>query len=171
MASALQRLIAVIAASGAITGELLKELRSVEGIEKAQQDELDQARTDIADLKARVTTLESNTGDSALETRVAALESAAAADKSTEEASFPIVITPLTLPAATVGTPFSQQLTAADGVAPYEFTATGLPADLTLSTDGLLSGTPSVAETASIVVTATDADGDTGSVTYDYTAS
>ena len=46
---------------------------------------------------------------------------------------------------------------------PYTFSATGLPAGLTLSTDGVLSGTPTVSGSFSYTVTVTDKDGNTGS--------
>jgi hypothetical protein len=46
--------------------------------------------------------------------------------------------------------------TAAGGTAPYSWSATGLPAKLTLSSGGLLSGTPGSAGTFSIIVTVTD---------------
>lgn len=60
----------------------------------------------------------------------------------------PVVVSPSPLPAGTVGVAYSQQLTASGGAGePYTYSATGLPAGLTLSVDGLLSGTPTVAGT------------------------
>lgn len=46
---------------------------------------------------------------------------------------------------------------------PYTFSATGLPAGLTLSSSGVLSGTPTVEGTFSYTVTVTDKDGNVGS--------
>jgi len=79
-----------------------------------------------------------------------------------------IVVSPATLPDATAGTAYSQTLTASGGVAAYSFSlsAGSLPAGLTLSTGGALSGTPTEAGSFSITVTATDANGQTGSRAY-----
>ena len=56
------------------------------------------------------------------------------------------------------------QLTGSGGAGgPYTFSATGLPAGLTLSASGLLSGTPSTTGSFSYTVTVTDKDGNTGS--------
>ena len=75
-----------------------------------------------------------------------------------------ITLTPATLPNATVGTAYSQALTATGGTAPYTFTTTGvLPAGLALSSAGVLTGTPTVASTSvTFVVTATATGGCTG---------
>lgn len=61
-----------------------------------------------------------------------------------------------TLPNATVGVGYSQTLAATGGAPPYTWSATGLPAWLTLSTAGALSGTPTAIGTASFQVTVTD---------------
>src|SRR5206468_34604 len=45
---------------------------------------------------------------------------------------------------------------------PYTFSATGLPAGLTMSTGGTISGTPTVSGTFNYTVTVTDKDGNTG---------
>jgi 5'-nucleotidase len=69
----------------------------------------------------------------------------------------------------TVGTAITPlTLAASGGSTPYAWTATGLPAGLTLSTAGVLSGTPSAAGTSSVTVTATDANGVSGSATFGY---
>ncbi|MFN7973831.1 MAG: Ig domain-containing protein [Acidobacteriota bacterium] len=79
-----------------------------------------------------------------------------------------ITVLPAALPAGTVGTPYSQIITAGGGTPPYTFavTAGALPAGLTLSPVGLLSGTPTTAGTFNFTVTATDATGCTGSQAY-----
>jgi hypothetical protein len=66
------------------------------------------------------------------------------------------------LPAATVGDKFHMQLHATGGSGKgYDFTATGLPAWLTLSSDGLLHGTPTIDSDAPLhfKVTVTDTHG------------
>jgi uncharacterized repeat protein (TIGR03803 family) len=93
----------------------------------------------------------------------------AANDGTVFELSAPgVTLLPQTLPAATVGAGYGQTLTAVGGTAPYTFavTAGSLPGGLTLSTAGVLSGTPTAAGPASFTVTATDATGATGSQAY-----
>ena len=52
---------------------------------------------------------------------------------------------PLTLPGGTQGSAYSQQLSVSGGTAPYVYSALGnLPAGLSVSSGGLISGTPSV---------------------------
>jgi len=62
------------------------------------------------------------------------------------------------LPGGTAGAAYSQTFTATDGVAPYTYaiTAGALPAGVTLSTGGVLSGTPTVAGSFAFTVQATD---------------
>ncbi|MES2834634.1 MAG: IPT/TIG domain-containing protein [Pseudomonadota bacterium] len=69
-----------------------------------------------------------------------------------------LTLNPATVPAATVGTAYSQTLTASGGAAPYSYarTAGALPAGLTLSAGGVLSGTPTAGGTFNFTVTATD---------------
>ena len=64
------------------------------------------------------------------------------------------------LPNAVLGATFSQTLTAAGGLAPYTYavTAGSLPAGLSLSAAGMLSGTPTSAGASSFTVTATDSE-------------
>jgi len=52
-------------------------------------------------------------------------------------------------------------LTAANGTAPFMWTATGLPTGLTLSSAGMLSGTPTQSGSFNVMVTVTDAAGHT----------
>jgi hypothetical protein len=78
-----------------------------------------------------------------------------------------ITLSPPTLPGGSQGTPYSQQITAIGGAAPYAFTETGaLPNGITLTTGGLLAGTPTVAGSFPITVTATDANTCTGIKAY-----
>jgi hypothetical protein len=81
----------------------------------------------------------------------------------------PVSITTTTLPAATVGTAYSQTLAASGGILPYTWTtASGTPpAGLTISNAGVISGTPTtggdslftvkVSDSSSPVQTATKA--------------
>lgn len=69
------------------------------------------------------------------------------------------------LPSATPGTAYNFQLTASGGQGPYTYTvASGstLPAGLSLSMSGVLSGTPTTSGTVTFSVTARDASGATG---------
>src|SRR6185436_20926761 len=55
-----------------------------------------------------------------------------------------ITVSPATLPNAEAGEPYSQNISASGGTAPYSFAVTSgsLPSGLTLTSGGLLSGTP-----------------------------
>nr|WP_303652775.1 Ig-like domain-containing protein [Paludisphaera mucosa] len=71
-------------------------------------------------------------------------------------------LSPESLPDATAGSPYSQQLAASGGSGSgYVFSAAGVPAGLGLSVDGLLSGTPTNASGSpdSFVVTVIDGNG------------
>ncbi len=70
----------------------------------------------------------------------------------------PVTVNPATVPNGTVAVAYSQTITASGGVAPYSFavTAGALPAGLTLSPGGLLSGTPTAGGSFNFTVTATD---------------
>ncbi|PLP99496.1 autotransporter domain-containing protein [Cupriavidus pauculus] len=75
-----------------------------------------------------------------------------------------IAIRPATWPAATVGAAYTQTVSASGGTGPYSFTVTSgtLPAGLTLSTAGAISGTPTAGGTYNFTVTATDSTGGAG---------
>jgi ethanolamine utilization microcompartment shell protein EutS len=73
-----------------------------------------------------------------------------------------LAIAPSTLSQAQVGSSYNESLSATLGTAPYIFEATGLPDGLTLSDDGMLSGTPEEAGDFTVSVTATDALGANG---------
>ena len=78
-----------------------------------------------------------------------------------------ISVSPATLPNGTVASAYSQTITASGGTAPYSFavTAGALPAGLTLSSSGALSGTPTAGGTFNFTVSATDSSTGTGPYT------
>ena len=70
---------------------------------------------------------------------------------------------------------YSQQITASGGTAPYTFALVAgapsgvrypLPAGLTLTAGGLLSGTPTTAGSSALTIRATDANGCFAEITY-----
>jgi type II secretory pathway pseudopilin PulG len=77
---------------------------------------------------------------------------------------------PATLPASSAGRPYpSTTLTAVGGDGKYQWSASGLPSGMVLGTgSGVISGTPTVATVASVVVTLNDVLGDP-SATKTYT--
>jgi hypothetical protein len=82
-----------------------------------------------------------------------------------------ITITPPTLPNGTVGVAYTQTLTASGGTAPYTFAVVGgvLPAGLTLTPGGVLSGTPTTARASTVSIRATDGNGCPAIITYTIT--
>jgi len=82
-----------------------------------------------------------------------------------------ITLSPSALPGATAGQAYSQQITAAGGTAPYTYSAlsSSLPPGIVLSTDGLLSGTPTQAGSYPIEIYAADYAGCTGTAAYTLT--
>jgi hypothetical protein len=68
-----------------------------------------------------------------------------------------------------VGVAETLQVTASGGATPMTWTATGLPTGLTISTAGLISGTPSAAGTFSVVVRVTDGFGLFGDAAFTWT--
>ena len=83
--------------------------------------------------------------------------------------SVPLALKPGTMPGGTVGTAFSQAISASGGTAPYTYAVTSgsLPPGLTLDpSTGAISGTPTATGTYSFTVTATDATKCTGSGQY-----
>ena len=79
-----------------------------------------------------------------------------------------ITLTPGNLPAAAIGTAYSQNIAATGGMAPYTFAVSSgnLPSGLRLSSSGTLSGTPTAGGTVNFTVTATDSNTNTGSSNY-----
>jgi subtilisin family serine protease len=75
-----------------------------------------------------------------------------------------ITLSPATVPNGAVSTAYSQTFTASGGTAPYTWARTvgTLPPGLTLSSGGVLSGTPTTAGTYSFSVQATASNGCTG---------
>jgi hypothetical protein len=75
-----------------------------------------------------------------------------------------VTITTDTITPERVGLDFSQQIEATGGLGGYTFavTAGALPTGLTLSEDGVVSGTPTATGVAYFTITATDGDGRTG---------
>lgn len=70
----------------------------------------------------------------------------------------PLSVVVPSLPPADVGAPYGPvQFQAQGGVAPYAWSAAGLPPGLALSADGILSGTPAAAGTFAATITVTDA--------------
>ncbi|MET0616308.1 MAG: putative Ig domain-containing protein [Luteibacter sp.] len=77
--------------------------------------------------------------------------------------------TPATLPAGKVGVAYpATTVAAAGGIAPYTYavTAGALPTGLTISSTGVVSGTPTAGGTPSVTITATDAFNGTGAQSY-----
>ena len=69
----------------------------------------------------------------------------------------PVIDTASPLPSGTVGTAYSQAFAASGGTPPYSWSVTAgtLPAGLTLSTAGILSGTPTTVDNSNFTVQAT----------------
>jgi hypothetical protein len=75
--------------------------------------------------------------------------------------------------ASTAGTATSLQVHATDSAAGQTLTysAAGLPAGLSISASGLISGTPTTAGSSTVTVTATDTTGASGSASFAWTVS
>jgi hypothetical protein len=82
-----------------------------------------------------------------------------------------VTVGPASLPAATAGSAYSQTLSASGGTAPYTFAVSAgtLPAGLSLSPAGVLSGTPTASGTFNFTATATDSTGSPTSGSRAYT--
>jgi hypothetical protein len=73
---------------------------------------------------------------------------------------------------STVGTYDSATTGATGGTAPYTFSATGLPAGLSISSSiGTISGTPTTAGTSSVTVTVRDSASRTATASFTWTVS
>lgn len=115
------------------------------------------------------------TADGTFDFTVTATDSSAGAGPYTGSQEYTLVVAPPTitvspdsLPDGAIGSSYSQSITASGGEGPYTFAVTSgaLPAGLTLSPDGTLSGTPSTDGSFEFTVTASDANGFDGSQTY-----
>ncbi|MCG3159248.1 MAG: hypothetical protein JMDDDDMK_00234 [Acidobacteria bacterium] len=82
-----------------------------------------------------------------------------------------ITLNPPSLPAGRVNAIYGQTIMASGGASPYNFAVMGgsLPGGLSLAPTGALSGTPNASGAFSFTVTATDANGCTGSLGYNLT--
>jgi hypothetical protein len=87
---------------------------------------------------------------------------------STAPAPAPLVISTTTLPAGTVGTTYSANLSATGGVSPYTWSAS-LPGGLSISTSGTISGTPTTAGTEMASLMVKDSSGTTASSSLSLT--
>lgn len=88
---------------------------------------------------------------------------------SASSSSLPVSISTTTLPDATQGSAYTTTL-AAIGTAPFTWAATGLPAGLALNAQsGQITGTPTVATSATVATAVTDANGRTANRTFTLT--
>jgi hypothetical protein len=85
--------------------------------------------------------------------------------------ALPSISTSSPLAAGSVGAAYSQTLAGSGGTTPYSWSVTSgtLPAGLTLSSAGVLSGTPTTSGTSNFTVTLTDAAGGTASKAFALT--
>lgn len=79
-----------------------------------------------------------------------------------------ITVLPATLPAGSLGAPYTQALSASGGTAPYTFSISSgaLPPGLALSATGQISGIPTSTGSFTFTVQASDANGCLGEQTY-----
>jgi hypothetical protein len=83
-----------------------------------------------------------------------------------------IAVNPASLPNGSVGTPYNQSVSGSGGTMPYTFSVSSgsLPPPLLLnSATGAITGTPTTAGTFTFTITATDANGCSGSRLYTVT--
>lgn len=77
------------------------------------------------------------------------------------------ISSPASLASGTVSTAYTSTTVAASGgLAPYTFAATGLPSGMSMSSAGVITGTPTAAGTYTVVATVTDTAGATATATY-----
>lgn len=86
-------------------------------------------------------------------------------------AATPVSILTASLPAGTVGVSYAATISATNGTLPYSYSvaAGALPAGLTLSTSGAITGTPTAAGTANVTIQVTDASSQTATQSYTLT--
>jgi hypothetical protein len=80
-----------------------------------------------------------------------------------------LVITTSSLPAGTVGTSYTATLAATGGTPPYTWSASGLPSGLSISSAGVISGTPTASGSFSVTVQMTDSAQATANKAYSVT--
>ena len=97
----------------------------------------------------------------------ASLSTAARTYSYVEFAAPSIALSPSSLPNAAQNSAYSQTITAGGGTAPYVYAVTGgsLPSGMSISSTGVLSGTPTGYGEHSFTITATDASAGTGPYT------
>jgi peptidoglycan/xylan/chitin deacetylase (PgdA/CDA1 family) len=84
--------------------------------------------------------------------------------------SAPVVAGPASLSSGTVGHPYAAQITGSGGTVPYTWSATGLPAGLSIdAASGVVSGTPIASGTTTVTVGLTDGHGATATRSYELT--
>lgn len=88
---------------------------------------------------------------------------------SNQVATDPVTIAAATLPGGAANVPYSYVFSATGGLAPYTWSATGLPPGLTMGADGTLSGAPSQGGTFNFVVRVADSQGKTASLNVSLT--
>ncbi len=82
-----------------------------------------------------------------------------------------ITFSPSSLTNATRKVAYSNPITASGGLAPYTYAASGLPAGMSITTNGLLNGKPTVYGLYNITVTVTDAANCTAEKVYPLSVS
>ena len=80
-----------------------------------------------------------------------------------------LTITTSSLPAGTLGASYTATLAATGGAPPYTWSASGLPSGLSISSAGVISGTPTAAGSFSVTVQATDSAQVTATKAYSVT--
>lgn len=79
-----------------------------------------------------------------------------------------VLVTPA-VPEGVVNVPYAATVQASGGLLPYSFSATGLPPGMTMSNNGVLSGTPTTSGTNDLTVSVTDAQGQVQTRNYPLT--
>lgn len=84
-----------------------------------------------------------------------------------------VISIPLTIPNGVIGSAYNYQFTPTNGNGPFTYAITGgaLQQDMSLSSSGLLSGTPTTTGTFSFQLSVTDANGNVVVFNYVYTVS
>ncbi|MFB3852115.1 MAG: putative Ig domain-containing protein, partial [Acidobacteriota bacterium] len=82
-----------------------------------------------------------------------------------------ITLSPALLPNAATGTNYNQTISANGGTAPYTYSVISgsLPVGLTLSSNGIISGTPTTSGSFNFTITSTDSTGCAGTRNYNIT--